>query len=783
MTAFRIAAFVLFLPAFTYAQPLTGIVTDAQSGERLPAATIIIVDTNRGTIANAEGEFTITPPSYPVTLQIRFIGFESKTLTIDSAPDEPLQIEMEPAVFELGEIVVTDRDPGLSIMERVIERKKIWRADLENYRAEAYTRQVLSNDRGIVSITESGTHSYWDRERGFREVQLFKEQTSNVAPDENFAGVSFFPNLYNDDIPIAGFDLVGVTHPDALRFYDFKLLDTTQMDGRPVYHIAVEPNRNLQPLFEGSVWVLGGDYALLEVDLKPNRVVRFPAPVQEFNLTYQQQFRNFDGLYWLPVDMRIEGTVRVGMPGLRFPDFLFSQTSQVADYEVNTTLPDSLYQEDRLLHRVDDLDERFELRQVERIPLTQDEEIAYTRIDSTQTLEEAFRPEGFLARFLDDNDGDTRPGRSTPVLNAISPSVGFNRVDGFKAGATYEQVIRPLQTRFNGQFLYNFRTDDTDLTLSSSTRLFTFGRRSSLHLLGRYANATTSTYTSAFYTPIMNSVNAVLGGRDYFDYYRRERMAAGLDIRRILPRTSVSVLFSREHHSSFAENSAWNYSLFGWHPQRRDNPLIDDGTLHAFSVDLRYNVQPENYGVSGNRQARLAVETSSDAFGSDFDYTTLRLDASWNWQTFFKRRFFANTLDVRFSGALGLGDQPVQRLFAVDGSKSLFSPFGTLKTRTNVPYVGRSMWAATAEHNFRSVPFELLGLQALAEREWGIILFAGAGETDAVQREDLRIRGSDGIHSEAGFSINGIFTIIRLDVAFRLDEPSTFIGFSATRFF
>jgi hypothetical protein len=48
-------------------------------------------------------------------------------------------------------------------------------------------------------------------------VQISTTQTSNIAEGQNFAGVSYLPNFYDDDIMIAGYRMVGITHPDALR--------------------------------------------------------------------------------------------------------------------------------------------------------------------------------------------------------------------------------------------------------------------------------------------------------------------------------------------------------------------------------------------------------------------------------------------------------------------------------------------------------------------------------------------------------------------------------------
>ncbi|HBQ58055.1 MAG TPA: hypothetical protein DD671_00055, partial [Balneolaceae bacterium] len=147
--------------------------------------------------------------------------------------------------------------------------------------------------------------------------------------------VSYLPNFYDDNLDIAGFNMVGVTHPDALKFYNFSLEDIQSLDGQVVYELSVSSDRKLQPLFEGTIFVLGEEYAVLEMDLKPNSVVQFPPPVQDFDLSYKQQFSNFGGEFWLPVDVRIEGLVEIGVVGLRFPPIGFRQVARLSDYEVN----------------------------------------------------------------------------------------------------------------------------------------------------------------------------------------------------------------------------------------------------------------------------------------------------------------------------------------------------------------------------------------------------------------------------------------------------------------
>ena len=769
------------------AQTVNGIITDAETGEALQSATVLIEGTYRGTISNIEGEFTIRIDEYPALLLFRYIGYESKQVRIEkSASIESLTVSLIPSIAELDEIVVTEKDPGLSIMELVIARKKLWRANLESYEAEAFSRQVLSNDTSIVSITESGSRAYWDHERGRREVQLYKQQTSNLGENQNFAGVSLLPNFYDDDIEISGYRVMGITHPDAPGYYYFRLLETLQMDGKPLYKIEVEPRRKLQPLFRGVVWVLGRDYALIEVELKPNEVVNFPPPVQEFNLAYKQQFSNYGGEFWLPVDMRIDGTIRIGMVGLRFPPMNFRQTSRISDYRVNVPVPDSLYLTRSLITmRIADDANRLAEREFDSIPLTIEEEIAYNTIDSTKTLDQAFKPEGFLARMLDNSDEQSvGMGPASWMPSGLGAELGYNRVNGFKAGLKYN--FSPRQTGFRSEVnvLYNINSSDWDYGFEARQRVTKRGFRRPLYAELSYSDKTDQRLSSGLYPSLMNSMTALSGGNDYFDYYRNESVYAGVEWQRFIRQTTISAGFRHENHTSSDPAELHDFSLFGWHEKRRVNPLIEDGRLNAVVLKLKYNPTSNDFGFSGSRSFSISVEHSESSLNSDFDFTNLTFALNWNWETFYQRRLFSNMLDLKVRGGYAFGDLPLQRYGAVDGSLNRFTPFGVLKTRNGIPYEGSEYWQAAMEHNFRSIPFEFFGFRSLADKGWGVIVFAGAGyskTSEQVMGYNPMI--SDGVHSEAGISLNSVFSILRIDFAKRLDASGTYIGFSVPRYF
>ncbi len=218
---------------------------------------------------------------------------------------------------------------------------------------------------------------------------------------------------------------------------------------------------------------------------------------------------------------------------------------------------------------------------------------------------------------------------------------------------------------------------------------------------------------------------------------------------------------------------------------RQPNRPAFEGQVNTMQLTVDLNRQVSTFGVSGSRQLQLSAERSASALGSDVTFTKLNMIANWNMETFFRRRVFSNTLDIQLSAGVLVGDHVPQKLGVVDGSLSGFTPFGTLKTRRNRPYAGGEYWTASAEHNFRSIPFELMGLRALADRGWGIIVFGAAGYTGSDNTAAMELPGltTNGVHSEAGISLNSIFGILRVDFAKRLDSRGAFIGISLPRYF
>ncbi|NGP75129.1 TonB-dependent receptor [Balneolaceae bacterium YR4-1] len=101
----------LFLPELALSQhsgSIRGIVKDESTGEGLPNVNVGILNTKRGTTTNADGYFTIVNlPSDSVSLSFSYIGYKSKTVTIDSeATVQLLEVQLAKATTQLDEVTV-----------------------------------------------------------------------------------------------------------------------------------------------------------------------------------------------------------------------------------------------------------------------------------------------------------------------------------------------------------------------------------------------------------------------------------------------------------------------------------------------------------------------------------------------------------------------------------------------------------------------------------------------------------------------------------------------------
>ena len=629
------------------AQILRGRVVDASTNETLPAATVQIAGTYKGTITNREGVFEIAVDDLPVDLVVRYIGYRTDTLTAHT--ETPVEFRLQPVAIEMRQMVVTDEDPAVSIMREVIERKAVWQSKLSTFEAQAYSRYTFSNDSGIVAIVESAATAWWDKDRGIREKITGTRNTGNVPFGDEMPAALTMLNLYDDDVEISGHTLIGVTHPDALDKYVFTLEGMRSVDDVLIYDIAVEPRYRQTSAFVGSVSVMDGVFALVEARLRPGPAFIFPFPVRRYEITYLQQFSNYGGDIWLPVDLRSNAIVEISFGVLlSLPPVVVDQVSRFTDYQLNIVLADSLFEEGWRL-QVDSLavasDEGFQ-REGVVVPLNPEETIAYASIDSTHSLREAYELQGPLGRAMNRRAEMEERRESTDRIFGffanlgISPRIWYNRVDDFHGGLGYRKEF----SREESDHTFAIEVGAGLSTGQKGAERFSYDGavrwEKEWFVKVGYRSENTFTYQSGNKNRLTNSSLMLIGQEDYFDYYRRQgiSLTGGYQLR--APRGTISATYLQEIHSPLAGNTS--YDLLGRREPQRPNVSVMEGEMRTVTIELAFG-RPSVILLDPSKHLAISAEFSTPQ--SDFAFRRYYLRAGGRVNTFLRRRFIPATLD------------------------------------------------------------------------------------------------------------------------------------------
>lgn len=798
-TLLLILGFLLTAKGAHSNQAVHGMISDADSGAPLPHANIYLQGTTIGTTSNKDGNFSLEIPAYPAIIVVSYIGYETREIPVSYPQERRLDVALKPIVIQMERVVVTgDReDPAVGIMRQVIASKGVWKRGLKSYRAKAYTRTVVENDTVIVSLSESLSRLYWHAEYGSRE-EFHARKCSKQLPylTNTNLGSKNILNFYEDELLILEHRFVGPTHADAFHFYNFRLAGIRSLDDRKVFDIDVIPRSRLQPLFSGRIAVLDGDFAILEVNLKNSGAFSFATMIEDFQGCYRQQFNNFGGDFWLPIDSRTEESLTLNMGLIAFPRARLRKISRISHYEVNLNIEKEIARIDsssaeKNLEESQALPGEFEA--FLKVPLTEAESRLYSHPDTSLTLVEAFRPRGLMAPYLIKREKDIETAmRETGEYNPIKSrgrlgyETWYNRVEGLHLGLSYR---RPLLKRFRWKILSGYQTAARGFFSETSIR-WNLDPRYSRFLELSFEDRIKPRIPSSHYGQTIASLLPLFGYRDYFDYYRNRSVTTRLHWHWPRFHSRVDLELLTERHGGVKKNTDWK--LLGAKITQRPNPSVEHGRLNAVRLRFAFDDAddlPEIARMAGLVYANrfsLAVEYDPEWIRDDFDFARIEAMFDVTLSTFFRRRQYPNHLRVRAEGGAYRGSLPLQRFSAIDGLFFSYAPFGVFKTSINRALEGEKKLGIFWEHNFKSVPFEMLGLKFTADQQWEFLIHGAHGRTwiDTNRLQELQNATSIGywnrFHHELGISLRMkyYFMALRLDVTHNLDNQKYVFSFN-----
>ncbi len=752
---------------------IRGQVTDAETGASLPHATIQIPGTTRGTVANTNGQFSITITRYPTVLEFRYIGYISQRVEITSDNAASLLIRLTPSAVSLDEVVITDDNPAEGIIRQVIAARNRMRANLLSVYADTYTRFMLYADFDLVQMNESVRASWWTPESGSRE--LIRADRSQPARSGvfRFAKPHHVANFYDDSVEILGTRYASPLHPQSTDFYVFTLAGTRDLDGETVYDIYFTPKSATRPTFSGHMAVLDSVYAVLQISARPSPGTVVTPPVESHDLYMEQRYVELGDSLWLPLDLYVTGTVTFGRAGVSYPSARYEQVSGMSLHVVNPPVPDSLGVPgpSQVRHPLADINVDLFLQNPSYIPMTPREAEQMFTMPPGMTLESAFRPEGLLSNYTavavseEDPDEERAAGRLALVDRiAAGDWFWFNRVDGWHPGLGYG-IERDHAISWRTSVGYSRQRKRPSYKAEVSVPWQT-------RFVRGYVNASILDATSVVARPealgrFVPGMATYMGWDDIYDYFDLQKQTAGVDFVPIGFPVLLSVSFSREKHRSLKRLSDFDGWLF--QNDQRENPPVKRGILRSVIVGAEF-------GDRERLSLDLAFERSpGPIWDSDFEFRRFEARGSLKLETFYKSRSRPNWFRITAIGGTSQGALPLQRQFSLSGSAGPFAEFAGFRTLSSSRFLADELAGIFWTHDFTTALFEKLGLWWLADKGMGIHFFGGHAFSSKV---DLGEFG--GRHHEIGAGISYPFGLpFRVDVAtgseggtfFRLGRP------------
>lgn len=173
------------LPAI-YAQTLKGVVKNSETGEGIPAASVIVKNTAGGVVAGDNGAFEISVSSFPVTLTVSSVNYAAQDVTVANASF--LRVALTPLLGQ--EVTVAASRFNERLIESPVTVERVSATTIRNAPAPSYY-DIVANLKGVDVVTSSLTFKT-PTTRGFMgsgnlRFNQIVDGMDNQAPGLNFS--------------------------------------------------------------------------------------------------------------------------------------------------------------------------------------------------------------------------------------------------------------------------------------------------------------------------------------------------------------------------------------------------------------------------------------------------------------------------------------------------------------------------------------------------------------------------------------------------------------------
>lgn len=461
---------------------LSGKIND-ENGEPVPFASVYVKGSTKGTSANVDGDYQLKLQPGQYEMLYRAVGYKQVSQPIDLEKNTVLNITLKAELYELGAVTISasGQDPAYAIIRKAIRRRKAHLSEVKAYTAEVYIKGLQkllaapkkfmgadinqigreigldSNRRGIIYLSESESKiSYLYPGQIHEEMISSKFSGSNRMFSFNRASdarVNFYENL-QDWGGLSNRPLISPISDNALFYYKYKLLGTTNENGVTINKIQVTPRRGHDPCFDGYIYITDGTWRIYALDL----YVTSRANINFVDtLRINQQFLKIDSNKWMQSSNKFEFSG--GLFGFRLKGYFISVYK---DYDLNPTFKKHEFNEILNIPQKVNKNDSLYWNKERPIPLTLEEQKDYkkkekiaarleskTYLDSLDKATNKVTPGGLLLTGINIID---RYKHAFYHLDPLVSSILFNTVEGpaLNYGFTYRKRADSLSNKVFG---------------------------------------------------------------------------------------------------------------------------------------------------------------------------------------------------------------------------------------------------------------------------------------------------------------------------------------------
>ncbi|WP_111708913.1 DUF5686 and carboxypeptidase-like regulatory domain-containing protein [Lutibacter citreus] len=334
----RVLFIIFIIPLIAFSQKqIQGVVIDGETKSPLPFASIV---TNTGfvTLTNADGTFLIKTKNPFNTLKISYIGYETFSVSVNS-DNKYLKVELNTTVESLNEILITAKEnPALNIIRNVIKNKP--KNDIEkslnSFKFNTYNKILVTanpdsidgkidsvfivSKNGIkefekldssnfkfkkdiikqhLFISEKISEYRFQKGKKEKELVLASRMAGLKQPIYELLAITFQDlSFYNEVYTLAGTKYTNPIANNALKLYNYKILDTVFNGVNKSILIHFKPKHKKKFLgIEGVLYIDSKQFAITKAIAELKGMVNVKATQ---NYSFNKSFN-----IWFPKDMNV----------------------------------------------------------------------------------------------------------------------------------------------------------------------------------------------------------------------------------------------------------------------------------------------------------------------------------------------------------------------------------------------------------------------------------------------------------------------------------------------